>query len=423
MSNAAKYVIVIPDGAADEPFDGLGGKTALQAASIPEMDRVARHGIVGRSRNVPDRFLPASDVATLSLFGYDPERYYTGRAPLEAAAMGIELGPDEWAIRCNLMNVEDGKLADFTAGHITSEEGRSLIESLGAELGRPGIELHAGVSYRNLMIYRGSPGDRPFADATVTDPPHDHPDQPVIEHLPRGPGADLLRDLMSRATAVLESHPVNGARIAAGKKPANAIWLWGQGRAPSMPKFADVHGLRGAIISAVDLVRGVGMLAGWTRIDVPGATGYLDTNYAAKGQAAIRALGDYDIVCVHVEAPDEASHEGRADAKVAAIERIDSEIVGPVRRSLETHDRWRMVISPDHSTLLRTRAHDRAPVAWAMAGTGLPSSGRSYDEASAPEPGCPSFDQGYRLMRHFLDLGWEGRVEPTAAGGQGRPPH
>src|SRR5215469_10045784 len=179
MSSAAKFVIVIPDGAADEPFEGLGGRTALQAASIPEMDHVARDGIVGRSRNVPDRFLPASDVATLSLFGYDPERYYTGRAPLEASAMGVVLGPDDWAIRCNLMHVADGKLADFTAGHITSEEGRPLIEAIGAVLSRPGIEFHPGVSYRNLMIYRGGRGDQPFGDETVTDPPHDYPDQPV----------------------------------------------------------------------------------------------------------------------------------------------------------------------------------------------------------------------------------------------------
>ncbi len=407
MSTGTKYVIVIPDGAADEPYEGLGGRTALQAASIPEMDRVAGDGIVGRSRNVPDRFLPASDVATLSLFGYDPERYYTGRAPLEAAAMGIELGPDDWAIRCNLMHVADGKLTDFTAGHITSPEGRELIEALAKELGRAGIEFHAGVSYRNALIYRGGPDDRPFSDETVTDPPHDHPDQPAAEHLPRGPGSELLEDLMTRAAPVLESHPVNRARIAAGKTPANAIWLWGQGRAPSVPRFAEVHGLAGAIISAVDLVRGVGALAGWARIDVPGATGYLDTDYAAKGAYAVRALDDFDIVCVHVEAPDEASHEGRADAKVEAIERIDRDIVGPVRRALEARERWRMVISPDHSTLLRTRAHDRAPVAWAMAGTGLPASGLSYDEAAARQPGCPSFDRGYQLMESFLDLGWK----------------
>lgn len=409
MGSACKYVIVIPDGAADEPFEGLGGRTALQAASIPHMDRVAHDGIVGRSRNVPDRFLPASDVATLSLFGYDPERYYSGRAPLEAAAMGIKLGPDDWAIRCNLMTIQDGRLTDFTAGHITSEEGCRLIEALDEKLARPGIEFHPGVSYRNLLIYRGSAASRPFTDETVTDPPHDHPDQPAAEHLPRGPGSEILRDLMERAAPVLAGHPVNRERVAAGKRPASAIWLWGQGRAPSVPKFADVHGIKGAIISAVDLVRGVGVLAGWTRIEVPGATGYLDTDYAAKGEAAIRALDEFDIVCVHVEAPDEASHEGRADAKVEAIERIDQAIVGPVRRALEAYPKWRIFVSPDHSTLLRTRAHDRAPVAWAMAGTGIPASHRSYNEAAAREPGCPSFDKGYQIMSRFLDLEWSGR--------------
>lgn len=405
---AAKYVIVIPDGAADEPHESLGGKTPLQAARLPAMDRVAGEGVLGRSRNVPDRFLPASDVATLSLFGYDPERYYTGRAPLEAAAMGIELGPDDWAVRCNLMTINDGRLTDFTAGHITSDQGAELMKSLHERLGRPNVEFRAGVSYRNLMIYRGSPGEARFTGETVTDPPHDHPNQPVEEHLPRGPGSDLLKELMAAATPVLANHPVNAARVEAGKSPANAIWLWGQGKAPAVPKFADLRGLNGAIISAVDLVRGVGVLAGWSRIDVPGATGYLDTDYAAKGRYAIRALEDADIVCVHVEAPDEASHEGRADAKVEAIERIDRDIVAPVLAALQEYDQWRLLISPDHSTLLRTRAHDRAPVALAMAGTNLPASGLTYDEITARDRGGPFFDQGYQLMDRFLDLRWKG---------------
>ncbi len=410
MSNACKYVIVIPDGAADEPFEGLGGKTALQAASIPEMDRVAREGIVGRSRNVPDRFLPASDVATLSLLGYDPERYYTGRAPLEAAAMGIDLGPHDWAIRCNLMTIQDGRLTDFTAGHITSPEGRELIEALQAEVARPGIEFHAGVSYRNLLIYRGQADDSPFNNETVTDPPHDYPDQPADEHTsPRTRLGHPQRSDEPRGTNSRRARDQPGPDRG-GEAPANATWLWGQGRALSFPKFADLHGLRGAIISAVNLVRGVGVLAGWTRIDVPGATGYLDTDYAAKGRAAIEALRDYDIVCVHVEAPDEASHEGRADAKVEAIERIDHAVVGPVHDALKSYGRWRMVISPDHSTLLRTLAHDRAPVAWAMAGTGLPATGKSYDEFAARGPGSPSFEQGYRMMQSFLDLDWDGRT-------------
>ncbi len=400
-----KYAIVIPDGAADEPQESLGRKTPLQAARTPEMDRIAREGVLGRARNVPDRFVPASDVATLSLFGYDPERYYTGRAPLEAAAMGIVLGPDDWAVRCNLITIRDGLLSDFTAGHISSEEGRALIEALQARLGDPKVEFHPGVSYRNLMIYHGRPGEPPpFAEDTLTTPPHDVPDQPAHDHLPRGTGASTLIELIQAGSDVVKGHPVSKARLVAGKPPANAIWLWGQGKAPSLPKFADLHGYRGAIISAVDLIRGVGMLAGWDRIDVPGATGYLDTDYAAKGRYGVEALRDHDIVCVHVEAPDEASHEGRADAKVEALERIDRDIVGPLRKALETSGDWRILISPDHATLLRTRAHDRRWVAWAMAGTGLSGSGLPYDEVSAGSANGPVLEHGFRLMESFLKV-------------------
>jgi 2,3-bisphosphoglycerate-independent phosphoglycerate mutase len=409
MPNPTKYAIVIPDGAADEPFAALGGRTPLQAAELPAMDSIAREGIVGRSRNVPDRFVPASDVATLSLFGYDPERYYTGRAPLEAAAMGIALGSDDWAVRCNLMTIRDGLLTDFTAGHITSAEARLLIGAIQAKVSDKNVEFHPGVSYRNLMIYRGGPDRSLFTDQTVTDPPHDYPDEPAEEHLPRGPGSTELHSLMVTGRWVLAFHPVNEARVNAGKPPANAIWLWGQGKVPSVPRFAEIHHLHGAIISAVDLVRGVGVLAGWTRIDVPGATGYLDTDYAAKGSYAIRALESHDVVCVHVEAPDEASHEGRALAKVEALERIDRDIVAPLRTALQSYERSRILISPDHSTLLRTRAHDRAPVAWAIAGTGIAATGKTYDEAAARDAGGPFFEQGYRLMERFLDLGWDGR--------------
>jgi 2,3-bisphosphoglycerate-independent phosphoglycerate mutase len=409
MSNT-KYVIVIPDGAADEPFAGLAERTPLQAARLPEMDRIAREGQVGRSRNVPDRFLPASDVATLSLLGYDPERYYTGRAPLEAAAMGVELGPDDWAVRCNLMTIRDERLTDFTAGHISSAEGRSLIAAIQAALARTNVEFRPGVSYRNLMIYRGRPGIALFTNETATDPPHDHPNEPAAEHLPRGPGSDELRALMVAGNLILAVHPVNLARVTSGKPPANAIWLWGQGKAPNMPRFADLYRKRGAMISAVDLVRGVGVLAGWDRIDVPGATGYLDTDYAAKGRSGVQALEDHDIVCVHIEAPDEASHEGRAEAKIEALERIDRHIVGPLREALQAYDHWRILISPDHSTLLRTRAHDRAPVAWAIAGTGVTASGKTYDEASARAGGAPFLEHGYRLMERFLDPEWDGRA-------------
>ncbi|HWE36209.1 MAG TPA: cofactor-independent phosphoglycerate mutase [Isosphaeraceae bacterium] len=393
-----KYALVIPDGAADEPQAALGGRTPLQAATTPAMDRLAREGVLGRSRNVPGRFLPGSDVATLSLLGYDPVESFTGRAPLEAAAMGVALGPDDWAVRCNLMTILDGTMTDFTAGHISNDEGRALIAALQGALGTDELEFHPGVSYRNLMIYRGRAGRSPFGAETVTTPPHDVPDLPAADHLPTGPGSELLRDLMARGSDVVRDHPVNRARAAAGKRPANAIWLWGQGKAPALRPFAERHGLSGAMISAVDLVRGVAVLAGWDRVDVPGATGYLDTDYAAKGRHAVEALKTHDIVCVHVEASDEASHEGRADAKVEALERIDRDIVAPLRRALEGHGAWRLLVTPDHATLLRTRAHDRAPVPWAMAGTGLAASGFPYDEASAEAAGGPFLEEGWRLM-------------------------
>jgi 2,3-bisphosphoglycerate-independent phosphoglycerate mutase len=401
---ATKYAIVIPDGAADEPQESLGGKTPLQAARTPEMDRIAREGVLGRSRNVPDKFVPASDVATLSLFGYDPLLYFTGRAPLEAVAMGHRLGPDDWAIRCNLMTIRDGLMSDFTAGHISSEEGAQLIAALAETVGRPGVEFYPGVSYRNLLIYRGRPGETAFADDTLTTPPHDVPDRPAADYLPRGTGAEILRRLMEDGSAVIRNHPVNRARLVAGKSPANAVWLWGQGKAPRLPRFAELHGLKGAILSAVDLVRGVGILAGWERIDVPGATGYLDTDYAAKGRYAAQALADHDIVCVHIEAPDEASHEGRAAAKVEALERIDHDIVAPVRRALEAYASWRILVSPDHATLLRTRAHDRDWACWAMAGTGLAGSGYPYDEVSARAAGGPALERGHELMTMFLKI-------------------
>jgi 2,3-bisphosphoglycerate-independent phosphoglycerate mutase len=401
-----KYAIVIPDGCADEPQESLGGRTPLQAARKPHMDRLAREGVVGRSNNVPEPLTPASDVATLSLFGYDPLQVYTGRAPLETAAMGISLGPDDWAVRCNLVTVEDGRMRDFTAGHISSEEARELIATLQAALGpRPRpftAEFHAGVQYRNILVCRKGAGGVPLDSSTRTQPPHDIPDRPVADHLPQGGGAAFLVELMEASKPLLAEHPVNQRRRAAGKRPATQIWLWGQGRAPRLRPFAEVYGKRGAIVSAVDLVRGVGVLLGWTRIDVPGATGYLDTDYAAKGRYGVAALKDHDLVCVHIEAPDEASHEGRADAKVAALEEIDRHIVGPLREALPAYGDWRMLVSPDHRTPLRTRAHAYGEVPFVIAGTGVAPRGQaSYDEAVAATAEM-AFAKGYELMKVFL---------------------
>lgn len=402
-----KYAIVIPDGCADEPQAALGGKTPLAAAHTPNMDRIAQQGLVGRSDNVPPSLTPASDVATLSLFGYDPLVVYTGRAPLEAAAMGIRLQADDWAIRCNLVTVENEEMRDFTAGHIRSEDGKALIASINDALGGPAadgatrLEFVAGVSYRNCLVARNVPPGT-FSAETKTQPPHDIPDRPIADYLPKGPGAPLLQDLMRRSRDVLRDHPVNQARRARGERPATQIWLWGQGRAPVLRPFAEVYGKQGAILSAVDLVRGVGVLLGWTRIDVPGATGYLDTDYAAKGRYGVQALADHDLVCVHIEAPDEASHEGRADAKVKALEEIDKHIVGPLLEALPRHGEWRILVSPDHRTTLRTRAHAYGMVPFAVAGTAVASNGkRSYDEAQA-ETSDRVFARGHELMRWFL---------------------
>ncbi len=403
-----KYVIVIPDGCADEPQDSLGGKSPLQAARRPNMNRVAQMGIVGRSDNVPRPLTPASDVATLSLFGYDPLQVYTGRAPLETAAMGIALGPGDWAIRCNLVTVDDGLMRDFTAGHITNEHGRSLIEALQPALGGPlpdggALEFHPGVSYRNILVYRSAGRPAPFSTETKAQPPHDIPDRAIADHLPTGPGSELLRELMERSKPIFAAHATNAARKAAGQRVATQIWLWGQGRAPSLRPFAAVYGKKGAIISAVDLVRGVGVLLGWKRIDVPGATGYLDTDYAAKGRAAVAALAEHDLVCIHVEAPDEASHEGKAEAKVKALEEIDRHIVGPLLEALPKHGDWRILVEPDHRTTLRTRAHAYGMVPFAMAGTGIaPMGQQSYDESVADASDL-EYTKGHDLMRRFLE--------------------
>jgi 2,3-bisphosphoglycerate-independent phosphoglycerate mutase len=298
-------------------------------------------------------------------------------------------------------------MRDFTAGHISSGDGHALIATLrqafaGLTVGGGRIEFVSGVSYRNLLIYRAGNSPAPFGDSTKTQPPHDVPDRPIADYPPTGPGSDLLNDLMDRSRAVLADHPANKTRLEKGQKVATQIWLWGQGRAPTLTKFVDRYGPRGAICSGVDLVRGVGVLLGWDRLDHPAITDYLDNDYAKQAEVAIAGLKTHDLVCVHVEAPDEASHEGRADAKVEAIERIDSDIVGPLLDALPIFGDWRLLIAPDHRTPLRTRAHSYGAVPFAAAGTGISSCGQTgYDEVTASSSGR-SFDPGWRLMEWFL---------------------
>jgi 2,3-bisphosphoglycerate-independent phosphoglycerate mutase len=402
-----KYVIVIPDGCADEPIEALGGKTPLQAASLPAMDRIAADGMLALSNNTPEHFPAGSEVANLCLFGYDPNRYFTGRAPLEAAAGGIQLGPHDFAVRCNLVTIEDQIMVDFTADHISTEESTELLRAagealLGDELGGR-LEFVPGVSYRNLLIYRGDASTpAPFSAETRSSAPHDLTDLSVVDDFPRGPGSDLLARLMNGSADVFAEHPINRARRSAGKRPATHVWLWGLGGAPAMPTFEARFGVRGAMITAVDLLRGIAALAGWPRIEVEGATGYLDTNYAGKGQAAIEALGQYDLVCVHIEAPDEASHEGRHEAKIEALQQIDRHIVGPLLEALQSAGPYRILITPDHPTFCSTKKHTHGMVPLAMAGHEIQPDGQStYDEQAAADAGV-RFEHGWDLMDRFI---------------------
>ena len=397
-----KYAIIIPDGCADEPQESLGGKTPLQAANLPAMDAVVATGVVGRANNVPADLPAGSAVANMSLLGYDPAANFTGRAPLEAAAQGIALGDDDWAIRCNLVTVEDQTMRDFTADHISSDEAKQLLETAQQELADELLEFVPGVSYRNLLMYRPQGGQAPFSRDTRSTPPHDLTDKSVIDDFPRGPGSELLTQLMSDSVALFAEHPVNVARREAGKLPATNLWLWGLGKRPVLTPFADLHGKQGTMITAVDLLRGLADLIGWKRIEVPGATGYTDTDYAAKGRYAIDALAETDVICVHVEAPDEASHEGDTDAKIRALEEIDRHIVAPLHEALRKQGEYRILVTPDHPTPLRTKTHSHGAVPFAMAGAGVtPDAAATYDDITAAAAEL-AFDEGWKLMGYFL---------------------
>ncbi|MFP4056957.1 MAG: cofactor-independent phosphoglycerate mutase [Candidatus Brocadiia bacterium] len=392
-----KYAVVVPDGMADHPLEALGGRTPLEAATTPNLDRVAREGHLGLVCHTPKGLPPGSDVAMLSLLGYDPTACYTGRAPLEAASMGLALGPGEVAFRCNLVTVDDEVLADHSAGHISTEEAAVLIDLLNQKLGSETIRFHPGVGYRHLLVYAGS---EPI-DVRCT-PPHDILDQPFTKRLPRGRGSEILVDLIQRSRQVLAETDVNDVRVDLGENPANMIWLWGGGTRPQLPSFYERFGKTGAVVAAVDLVRGIAVCLGLDVLDVPGATGYVQTNFEGKGQAACQALDRYDLAFVHVEAPDEAGHQGNIRAKVDAIEAVDRHIVGPLLAALERHGDYRLLVLPDHPTPIEVRTHVREPVPFAYCGTGAsPPSRRLFTEANAAETGLV-VAPGHELMGRFL---------------------
>ena len=410
-----KYFVVIPDGAGDQPRPELDNKTPLEAASTPNMDSLAQSGRVGLTNHVPKSYSPGSEVACMSLMGYDPTVYFTGRAPLEAAAKNINLEPNDWAIRCNLVTIstEHGVevMEDFTADHITTEESETLLAAAQEGLAKHfpdlvGWTFTPGVSYRNLLLYRG-PNDLASLLGTdlTTTPPHDLMDKPIENSFPKGTGGDLLKDIMSCSTQWLTNHPINQQRRREGKRPATHVWLWGVGRAPTMEPFIEKYGINGTMITAVDLLRGLASLAGWKRQEVPGATGYLDTDYMAKGRYAIQEFSNADLVCVHVEAPDEASHEGNTSAKVTSLEEIDAKIVGPVWDYLRSRGDYRILICPDHPTFIATKTHSHGPVPFIMAGSDVTSSSHtSYCEASAALTG-DVIQEGWQLIGEFLRKG------------------
>lgn len=397
-----KYAIIIPDGCADEPQESLDGRTPLEAASTPAMDEIATRGVVGRANHVPLHLPAGSDVANLSLLGYDPNRYFTGRAPLEAAAQGIELGPDDWAIRCNLVTVEDQLMRSFTAGQISTAEATRLLATAQERLGNSQLEFRPGVSYRNLLLYRAGVQPAPFSADTRTTPPHDLTDKSVIDDYPRGPGSDLLNRLMAESVAVFAEHPVNLERRGTGQLPATNIWLWGIGKAPALTPFSTVYGKQGAMITAVDLLRGLAVLMGWKNIDVPGSTSYLDTDYATTGKYAVDSLDQTDIICVHVEATDEASHEGNCAAKIDALEQIDQHIARPLLEALQARGDFRILVSPDHPTPLRIKTHSHGFVPFAACGKGIPpDASRAYDEPTAARSSL-FFEEGWKAMGWFI---------------------
>ncbi|MBI4367890.1 MAG: cofactor-independent phosphoglycerate mutase [Candidatus Omnitrophica bacterium] len=400
LEDRMKRIVIVPDGVGDWPLEELGGKTPLEAAKKPHLDELCYHSILGTLKTCPDGMYPGSDVCGLSLMGYDPKVGYSGRAPLEAANLGIVLKPGELAFRCNLVHEENGILTDYSADHISTEEADLLIQELQKRLGSDVISFHPGKMYRHILLYR-----RADDLAVQTDQPHDFQGNAYRQHWPRGKGAQLLIDLTERSKKILSAHPVNEARIKKGKKPANMIWLWGGGPAPKLESFQEKYGISGGVISAVDLLNGLGRYVGWEIINVPGATGYFDTDYQAKGRYAIDALRRLDLVFVHVEATDEAGHTGNVSEKVRAIENIDRHIVAPVVQHLKQEKDWRLFVAPDHYTPIVKKTHVAEPVPFIFAGSDVSqASQKSYTEANANVTRI-KLEQGYALMARLVH-GW-----------------
>lgn len=398
-----KYVVVLGDGMADYGCPELEGKTPLQYASTPNMDAIASRGIVGLVKTVPEGFSPGSDVANLSVMGYDPKEYYTGRSPLEAVSMGVELKESDVAFRCNLVTLSDHEeyrnktMVDYSAGEISSAEAGELIEVVNLHLGGGGKIFYPGVSYRHLMVWENG-----LTDTELT-PPHDISGRRIGEYLPRGEGAGILLRMMEQSYQILDSNALNVSRKKKNINPGNSIWLWGQGKRPFLPKFKDKYGISGAVISAVDLIRGIGICAGLKVVNVPGATGNIHTNFRGKAEAALKALQDgIDFIYIHLEAPDEAGHQGDLGTKIKAIEEIDEKVLGTLLPGLEHFGDYRLMVLPDHPTPMRTRTHATDPVPFAVCEKGSKTLKKAnYDESTASQSGA-IIKEGHTLMDYFI---------------------
>jgi 2,3-bisphosphoglycerate-independent phosphoglycerate mutase len=395
-----KYLLLVGDGMADYPVKELQERTPLEAARTPHMDRIVQQGVLGRVKTIPARMNPASDVATISILGYDPSVYYSGRGPLEAANMGIELGPDDVAFRCNLVTVLGDTLVDYSAGHISTEEASKIIHSVDEALGTSSFRFYPGVGYRHLMVARN--GALAGLHEIKCMPPHDITGKSVSKNLPKSEHAREIVAVMRDSQRVLETHEINQVRVDLKENPANMIWLWGQGRTPVMPLFKERFGVTGSVISAVDLLKGLGKILGLEVINVPGATGYYDTDYEGKARAALHALEENDFVFVHVEAPDEAGHNGDLREKITAIERFDQLVVGTILEAFGQRNDFRVLVLPDHATPVAVRTHTAEPVCFAMCGAGVAHNGFAAFNEKEAALSKEYVDKGHTLMERFI---------------------
>ncbi len=400
-----KYLVLLCDGMADYKVAELGDKTPMMAADKKNMNKLAEKSTIGLCKTVADNLKPGSDVANLSVLGYDPQVYYSGRSPLEAGSIGIDMKPTDVSFRCNLVtltdeaNYEDKTIVDYCAGDISTEEAAELIKFLAEHFDNDEFKLYSGVSYRHCLIWNNG-----TTDVGTLTPPHDITGNPIHDYIPTHPNTKKLYDMMVKSYDLLKDHPINKARVARGLNPANSMWFWGEGTRKSLTPFLEKYGLKGSMISAVDLLKGIGKFTGMNVVQVPGATGYIDTNFEGKAQAAIDEFAKgQELVYVHVEAPDECGHRHEIENKKRSIELIDEKILGPVMEALEKYDDYKILIMPDHPTPLSLRTHTNDPVPFLIYKKSNPVSGTPFDEDGAASTGI-FIENGHKVMEYFINI-------------------